>query len=80
MSKKGGISKGEKFYRQLTFSKEAVKEEGLTMKKVFLTVCLVVLTMVISVMPAQSFNPAAHVYIADHVFPNVTVHGLYRVS
>jgi hypothetical protein len=40
------------------------------MKKVVLTVFFLALALAISVIPAQSFNPAAHVYIADHLFPN----------
>jgi hypothetical protein len=40
------------------------------MKKVVLTVFFVILALAIFVFPAQSFNPAAHVYIADHLFPN----------
>ncbi|MBI4766035.1 MAG: hypothetical protein HY787_15795, partial [Deltaproteobacteria bacterium] len=40
------------------------------MKKVVLTVFFVVLALAIFISPAQSFNPAAHVYIADHHFPN----------
>ena len=39
------------------------------MKKVVLTVFFVALALAISVIPAQSFNPAAHLYIAAHLFP-----------
>jgi hypothetical protein len=41
------------------------------MKKVALTVFFVSLALVLSVIPAQSFNPAAQLYIADHLFPNL---------
>lgn len=39
------------------------------MKKVVLKIFFVALVLAISVIPAQSFNPAAHVYIADHLYP-----------
>ena len=40
------------------------------MKKALLFVCLVAMIVVVSPEPARSFNPAAHLYIAEHLVPN----------
>ena len=45
------------------------RKEGSTMKKI-LVICFLFMAIIILAKPALSFNPAAHVYIADHVFPN----------
>jgi hypothetical protein len=44
-------------------------KEGPAMKKVALSVCFLVIAVAILPVPARAFNPAAHIYIADHVLP-----------
>jgi len=40
------------------------------MKKISLSVCFVVIAVVFAAIPVHSFNPAAHIYVADQAFPD----------